>query len=199
MNSRIKGLYAIADAQTSPDPVRLAAQMLEGGCRLIQLRAKTWSADDILNAANQIMPLVQRYNAVFIVNDHPHIAAACNAHGVHVGQTDGEAMNVRRIIGPNRILGRSTNSIVEIKRAMEEANYLAFGPIFPTTHLSRPKSVRGLTLLHQARSLCPLPLVAIGGLNKQRLAEVRRLADSWAVIGAIAASPDPVAATRELL
>ena len=199
MSSPISGLYGIADAQTSPDPVRLAAAMLEGGCRLIQLRAKHWSPADILHAANQIMRLIRQYEAVFIINDHPHLAAASNAHGVHVGQTDGDATDVRRIIGPNRILGRSTNSINEIERASKEADYLAFGPIFPTTHLSRPKSVRGLDLLRQARSRCPLPLVAIGGIDSQRLGTIRHLADSWAVIGAIAAAADPVEATRMLL
>ncbi len=197
---RIRGLYGIANAGSGRlDPVAQGLALLEGGCRLVQLRCKGWAVDDIEAAARELGPACRRAGATFIVNDHPEIAARVDADGVHVGQTDAEAMDARAAIGPDRLLGRSTNHPGEVARALEHADYLAFGPMYDTPHLSRPKSVQGPALLAEVRAQVPpeVPLVAIGGLTRERLPAIRSAgADAWAVIGAIALADDPVAETR---
>lgn len=198
--AQIRGLYGIANAGTGAlDPVAQGLALLEGGCRLVQLRCKGWGLDDIEAAARELVRACRQVGATFIVNDHPEVAARVDAHGVHVGQTDADAATVRAVIGPHRLLGRSTNRPEEVPRALERADYLAFGPMFDTVHLSRPKAIQGPALLAAVREQVPpnVPLVAIGGLTRARLAAIREAgADAWAVIGAIALAPDPVAETR---
>ena len=203
MRPQIQGLYGIADATASDgDPVRVAAAMLEGGCRLLQLRCKGWNTTDIERAARELSVRCRAVGAIFIVNDHPEVAVASNAHGAHVGQLDAPASEVRRILGPHRIFGRSTHSVAHIEAALEEADYIAFGPVWATPNGGRDKPVRGLSNLAAARRAVPLtvPLVAIGGITPERLPQIRALrVSAWAVIGAICSSEAPVAATRELL
>ncbi len=203
LRERIRGLYGLADAEASGgDPVRLGAQLLQGGCRLVQLRCKGWALDDVEAAARELVARCHAVGATFVVNDHAGVAAAVGADGVHVGQLDDPAEVVRAALGPGRFLGRSTNDLAQVPAALAHADYLAYGPVFPTPHLSRPKTVQGLDALTRARALVPahVPLVAIGGITAERLPEVRGAgADAWAVIGAIARAADPVRATRELL
>ena len=197
VRERIRGLYGIADA--SGDPERLGAQLLEGGCRLIQLRCKGWAHDDIQRVASALASRCRARQATFIVNDHADIAAAVNADGVHVGQLDAPTSEVRKILGPDRIIGRSTNQLDQIAAALVGADYLAFGPMFPTGNVSSPKEVQGVERFIMARQRVSIPLVAIGGIGLVGLSKARGAgADAWAVIGAIQQAPDPVAATRAL-
>ena len=198
--SRIRGLYGIADADTA-DPERTAAHLLAGGCRLVQLRAKSWEKPEIERVARLLVTRCRDAGATFIVNDHADIAAAVDADGVHVGQLDAPTPAVRAVLGPDRILGRSTHSLDQVRNAAQGADYVAFGPIWPTTRGGRPKGVRGVDALRQARAAVPgVPLVAIGGIDAARLPEVIAAgADAWAVIGAVALAADPVAATRALI
>jgi thiamine-phosphate pyrophosphorylase len=200
---RIRGLYGIADAEAGGgDPVRMAAWLLEGGCRLVQLRCKGWGTDDILVAGRQLRTLCDEERATFIVNDWPEIAAAVDADGVHLGQLDVEPETARRILGADRIIGRSTNDPDQVRDALKGGDYLAFGPVYSTPHLSRPKTVRGVAALATARAIIPaeVPLVAIGGITAERATAVRRAgADAWAVIGAVASAADPVGAVRALV
>ncbi|TNE85449.1 MAG: thiamine phosphate synthase [Deltaproteobacteria bacterium] len=202
--SRIHGLYGLADAEAAVDgdPVRLGRQLLDGGCRLIQLRAKGWGDQEIARAARELLPLCRSVGATFILNDSPGLAADVDADGVHIGQTDGDLDEARRLLGPDRILGRSTHDPAHVREALAHADYLAFGPVFDTPHLSRPKQVRGIALLAQAAAQVDgaMPLVAIGGITAPRLPAVRAAgAHAWAVIGAIAKAEDPISATRALL
>lgn len=197
---RVRGLYALTDAATSPDPVAHGARLVEAGVRLLQLRCKGWSGDDILVAARELAPRCAEVGATFIVNDLPEVAVAAGADGVHVGQDDGPSEVIRRTLGPDRILGRSTGRLDELTAACEGADYVAFGPIFETSRMSRPKPVRGLDLLAEAVALVAgrVPLVAIGGIDAERAAAVAATgADAWAVIGALA-SDDPRAAVERL-
>lgn len=195
---RIRGLYGIADAEASGgDPVRLGHDLLAGGCRLIQLRCKGWKPDDTLRAARALVETCRQVDATLIVNDHPEIAAAADADGVHLGQDDGATGDARAIIGPDRILGRSTNDLEQLRLAAAEVDYVAFGPVFesPGGH----KAVQGLGQLGAARTLAVIPLVAIGGIDAERLPLVKACgADAWAVIAAIAKASDRIAATRQL-
>jgi len=203
VKARVRGLYGIADARASSgDPVRMAAWLLEGGCRLVQLRCKEWAFDDILAAARRVRVLCDAHGATFIVNDRPEIAVAAAADGVHVGQLDADAETARRVVGPDRIVGRSTNDPEQVRHALVGADYVAYGPVYATPNLSRPKTVRGLEGLATARAAVPgdIPLVAIGGITAKRIVEVRATgADAWAVIGAVASAADPVEAVRALV
>ncbi len=198
---RIRGLYGLADAEASGgDPLRMAAWLLEGGCRLIQLRCKGWDPEEVLRAARALAPPCRQVGATLLVNDHVEVAVAAGADGVHLGQRDPDAAAARRLLGPDRILGRSTNALDQVPAATTGADYLAFGPVWPTGNVSRPKEVQGIEALREARALAPdLPLVAIGGITAARLPAIRAAgADAWAVIGAVAGAEDPVAATRAL-
>jgi len=197
--SRIRGLYGIADAEAAGgDPVRLGYDLLAGGCRLLQLRCKGWSPDDTLRAARALVETCRQVDATLIVNDHPEIAAAADADGVHLGQDDGATGDARGIIGPDRILGRSTNDLEQLRLAATEVDYVAFGPVFDSPRLGR-KTVQGLGQLGAARAIAVGPLVAIGGIDAERLPLVKACgADAWAVIGAIAGATDRIAATRQL-
>jgi len=197
VRARIRGLYGLTDGST--DPERLGAQLLEGGCRLIQLRCKDWPSEEIRRVAGALSIRCRARGATFIVNDHADIAAAVDADGVHLGQADVSTAEARSIIGPDRIIGRSTNALDQIAATLAGADYLAFGPLYPTDNLSRPKEVQGEERLHIARGRVPIPLVAIGGIDAARLPAIQRAgADAWAVIGAIAGAADPVTATRLL-
>jgi len=197
VRSRIRGLYGLADGST--DPERLGAQLLEGGCRLIQLRCKGWPEEEILRVAGALASRCRARGATFIVNDHVDIAVAVNADGVHLGQEDLSTDAARHRIGPDRIIGRSTNALDQIHTTLVGADYLAFGPMYATDNLSRPKDIQGPERLRAARRQVDIPLVAIGGIDLERLLEIRKAgADAWAVIGAIAHANDPVQATRSL-
>lgn len=205
VRARIRGLYGIADATargTAEDDLEgLVAAMLEGGCRLVQLRCKDWPADEVLAVARRASARCRAVGATFLVNDHAEIAVAADADGVHVGQLDAAPEAVRRIVGPDRIVGRSTNDLDQLRAALVGADYVAYGPVWPTPNAGRPKTVRGPEALAQARLAVPagFPLVAIGGITAERVPIVRAAGvDAWAVIGAIANAEDPVAATRAL-
>ncbi|NCG19646.1 MAG: thiamine phosphate synthase [Rhodobacterales bacterium] len=198
----VTGLYGLADAGASQnDPERLAAQLLEGGCRLIQLRCKDWSDEDILIAGRGIWRRCQAADAALFINDHTHIARTLGATGVHLGQVDGPLPP--RASDDALLIGRSTHNPEQARRAVQQgADYIAFGPVFHTPHLSRHKPIRGATPLPAVRNAIPanVPLVAIGGIRPQNIAELQRVGvNAWAIIGAIALAADPVQATRDLL
>lgn len=201
---RICGLYGIADAGAAGgDPLPLLDALLAGGCRLVQVRCKGWSEEALEEVAREAVVRAHAVGATLIVNDHPQVAARVGADGVHVGQRDAPAAAVRAALGPDRILGRSTHHPELLAQARTEADYVAFGPVFPTApeRLSWNKPPQSLATLRQARrAAADTPLVAIGGIHAGRVEAVRAAgADAWAVIGAIAAAADPVAATRALL
>ena len=200
VRARLRGLYALTDAATTADPVAHGARLLAAGVRLLQLRCKDWAPDEVLAAARELAPRCDEVGATLIVNDLPEVAVAAAAHGVHVGQTDGDAEAIRRALGPDLILGRSTGRVEELDAACATADYVAFGPVFETPRLSRPKPVRGVELLREAVRAVGgrVPLVAIGGIDADRVGQVVRSGvDAWAVIGALAVD-DPRAAVERL-
>lgn len=166
----------------------------------MQLRAKGWSRAEVADAAREMLEITRPVGALLLINDHPDIAAEVGADGVHVGQADLPASEARRILGPHGLIGVSNNTPDELDAALPHADYVAVGPMYDTPNLSRPKPVRGLDLLREARTRTDLPLVAIGGITVERVAAVRAAgADSWAVIRGVCAVPDPEAAVRAFM
>jgi thiamine-phosphate pyrophosphorylase len=172
-------------------PVDAAAAILDGGARLLQLRHKGHWTCERFGQAEQIARMCAGAGALLMVNDRADIAMLLGA-GLHVGQQDLAPADARRLIGPGRMLGFSTHNESQFLAAtMEPADYLALGPIFATNSKADPDPMVGLEGLRRARRLSSRPMVAIGGITRQRAAAVFAAgADCIAVIGDL--YPDPL-------
>jgi len=195
-------LYAIVDPlDTGRAPRALAAALLAGGARVLQLRLKDAPARVLLEEARAILPLARAHGARLIVNDRADVAAAAGADGVHLGQEDLPVAAARGILGAERIIGFSTHSEAQLETAHASgADYLALGPIFATTSKAAADPVIGCSRLRAARALVTQPLVAIGGITPTTARDVLAAgADAVAVISAIVRAPDVERATADLL
>jgi thiamine-phosphate pyrophosphorylase len=193
-------LYPIADADSCADVVGLADAILAGGARLLQLRAKQASTRELIALARVVRERADRAGALLILNDRADVARLVGT-GVHLGQDDLRPAAARAILGPDAVIGFSTHSLAQLDAAVRAGgvDYLAFGPIFATRSKANPDPELGIEALVAARTRCPLPLVAIGGLTAETIPAARAAgADAVAVIGAIASSTDPTMATRHL-
>ena len=195
-------LYAIIDAALLKTSELLFAEMMaESGVELLQYRNKRATSRELFEASQSIsarlsrLSQLGRYEPRFIVNDRADIAFLVNAQGVHVGQEDLNVEDARNVVGQDRWIGVSTHSLEQLKAADKtSANYIAFGPIFPTQSKENPDPVVGLDLLREARKHTRKPLVSIGGITLERAAETFRAgADSLAVVRDLIASENPVA------
>lgn len=162
-------------------------QMLLGGARLIQLRDKNTSQSQLLDTAQACLKLTRAFGAHLIINDCVDIALAANVDGVHLGQKDIPVEEARARLGPYKIIGLSTHSLDQFRAGlMTSADYLAIGPIYPTTTKEDHEPVVGLDLIRAARALTERPIVAIGGITLERAPEVITAgADMIAVISAL--------------
>jgi thiamine-phosphate pyrophosphorylase len=174
--------------------------VLAGGCRLVQLREKSLPPVELYPLALALRRRCREAGCLFIVNDRVDLALAVEADGVHVGQDDLPAREARRLLRPGMLLGVSTHDEIQARRARDDgADYVAVGSMFPTG--SKPGfQLVGPELVKRVRPDIPVPLVAIGGITVNNVAEVIRAgADAVAVISAICAAPDPAAAARRFL
>ncbi len=179
----------------------MAAALLAAGVQLIQLRDKQASSRDLYATAQQLGAYIREEGGTFIVNDRADVAVAAGAEGVHVGQDDLPVESARAILGPGKIIGYSTHVLEQVREAdRSSANYIAFGPIFPTTSKANPDAVVGLEGLRAARKATRKPLVAIGGITLENArAVIEAGADSVAVIRALVGTEDIRARAREFL
>ena len=180
----------------------LAAQVedtLRAGATFVQLREKQLDDAAFLAEARRIKAVTDRYRVPFVINDNVRVALACGADGVHVGQEDMEADDVRKLLGPDKILGVSAHTVEEARLAEARgADYLGVGAVFSTSTKLDVNTLPFETL----REICgavSIPVVAIGGISRDN---IRKLKGSGiggvAVISAIFAQPDIYAAAREL-
>jgi len=173
---------------------------IAGGCRMIQLREKEWPSGRLLPLAERLRDRCRLAGVTFIVNDRVDLALAVGADGVHLGQDDLPGRVARPLLRPGMILGRSTHSVAQARDAQGEgADYIAVGSMFPTR--TKPDfELVGPELIRAIRPETRSPLVGIGGVTRENVAEVIRAgADGVAVISAVCGAPDPAAATREFL
>jgi thiamine-phosphate pyrophosphorylase len=163
---------------------------------MIQLRDKRGDLRGLLPQARAIQTLCRAHGALFIVNDRLDLALAVGADGAHVGQDDLPAGAARRLLGPGRILGVSTHDRAQAEAARGAgADYIGFGPMFPTGTKDTGYTPRGLAGLREVRAAVGLPILAIGGITLETAAEVIAAgATAPAVISAIVAAPDIAAA-----
>lgn len=140
---------------------------------LVQLRGKG-TGGEFFRFCALWMPLLRQHAPALniLINDRVDLALALNADGVHVGQTDLPVAVCRRLLGPNRLIGLSTHTVEEI-HAAHGADYLGFGPIYPTTTKADAEAVRGIAALAEACAAASVPVAAIGGIETGRLGEVR--------------------------
>jgi thiamine-phosphate pyrophosphorylase len=197
---RTARLYLCCGARPrGKDPEPLLRAALNGGVDIVQLREKELPRREIELAALTFRRLCDTYSALFIVNDDPDLARACDADGVHVGQEDTPAREARAALGPDAIVGLSTHTEEQIAASAEQpVDYISVGPIWETpTKEGRPAV--GLELIRHAAAGAPHPFFAIGGIDATNAAQVvdagaRRIC----VVRAIRDAEDPTAAAEEL-
>jgi thiamine-phosphate pyrophosphorylase len=199
---RTARLYFCCDARPhGEDPEPLLRAALNGGVDIVQLREKSLPRREIERSALTFRRLCDTYSALFIVNDDPDLARACDADGVHVGQDDMPVSKVREILGPDVIIGLSTHSKEQIAAAggsSSGVDYISVGPIWETpTKAGRPAV--GLELIAYAAASAPHPFFAIGGIDTSSAAQVveagaRRLC----VVRAIRDAAEPTVVAEEL-
>lgn len=195
-------LYAVLDEDLLNTPASKCAQeLISAGVDLMQYRAKHLSSRKYFEVCSNLAETLASRNARFIVNDRPDIAAMIGAGGVHVGQEDLPPEDARRICGSGRWVGVSTHTLEQVRAAATtSADYIAVGPIFSTSTKEKPDAVVGASFIREARKLTSKPIVAIGGITRERAAEVYEAgADSIAVIRDLLETRDPVERAREFL
>jgi thiamine-phosphate pyrophosphorylase len=196
---------------TSPSPQLEAVveAALEGGVRLVQYRAKEGSLGpdgepltdgQRLVQAQALRHLCSRYGALFLVNDRIDIALAVDADGVHLGQGDLPPALARRLLGPEKLIGRSTHALSQLHQAVADGcDYVGAGPVNATPTKPGREPV-GLAYVGQAAAESPIPCFAIGGIEAGNLALVQAAGcNRVAVVRAITSAADPAGASRELL
>ena len=194
-------LYLVTDRDLMSTPTLEEAvkQAIIGGCTLVQLREKDTDSRNFYCTALQVKKITSKYNIPFIINDRLDIALAVDADGVHIGQSDLPASVVRRIIGPDKILGVSTSTLQQALQAKADgADYLGVGAMFTTSTKLNAASVK-LETLEEIKKQTALPVVAIGGINAATLPQLKGSSiDGIAVVSAIIASNDITNASRQM-
>ena len=196
-------LYAILDTALARRlgwaPVDLGRAFLEGGARLIQIRAKDEPSGAFLELCDALVAMASPYAAAIIVNDRADLARLAGAAGVHVGQEDLPPAKARAIVGPEAIVGVSTHSTAQLlAAAAEPVNYVAVGPVFGTVTKNTGYTAVGLGLVGEAAARAgDLPIVAIGGISLERAPEALAAgARSVAVISDLVTGGDPATRVR---
>ena len=192
--SALSGLYAITDSKLTPSHsiANQVEQALQGGARIIQFRDKSNDQPQRLNTALKLRQLTQQYNALLIINDDVALCQQSQADGVHLGQEDTNLAQARATLGPNAIIGATCHgSLALAQTAMENgATYLAFGRFFASS--TKPDALpANLDELKSFVANCPLPTVAIGGINLNNAAPLLAAGFSMlAVVGDVFAAPE---------
>lgn len=167
------GIYGITAENFSKGKsnYQVVKEMIEAGVEIVQYREKFKTHREKLQEAKELSKLCKENKILFIVNDHVDIALMVDADGVHVGQEDMPVEDIRRILGPNKIIGLSTHSIEDAKEALEkDIDYIGVGPIFPTT--TKDREAVGFEYLEFVQNNVDLPYIAIGGIKESNLSEI---------------------------
>ncbi len=195
-------LCLVADVSVigSREILEVVDQAVAGGVTLVQLRAKTWPAREFVKQGRALSQRLKRREVPLIINDRVDVALACGAAGVHVGQEDIPPLDVRKIVGPERIIGVSVSNAEEARKAEKDgADYLGAGPVFAT-----PSKVTGITPfgyqgLARITNSVGIPVLAIGGITARNAAGAFQTGIAGiAVISSILGRPDARTAAQAL-
>lgn len=195
-------LYLVTDRGLARgrSTLEIVKAAVDGGATVVQLREKDCSTRKFIEEALALRDFLAARRVPLIINDHLDVAQAVKADGVHLGQTDMPLEMAKGIVGDSMIIGISAESLQDaIEAEKGGADYLGVSPIYATPTKSDTAPPLGLTGLRKIRKAVKLPLVGIGGLNRDNCAEVIRCgADGVAVVSAIVAADDPAAAARAI-
>jgi thiamine-phosphate pyrophosphorylase len=185
----MRGLYAIVDVTTLSrrhlSVPEVVAAIIRARPAALQLRGKDLTSREMLQLLRAIHPLCRESGVPLFANDRPDLAMLAGCEGVHVGQDDLPVQVVRRI-APMLRVGVSTHTLAQLEQALlEKPDYVAFGPVFETRSKAKPDDVVGVETLCAAAARCPLPVVAIGGINLERAPAVGRATHLGAAIAAL--------------
>lgn len=200
-DKKMMRLYAVTDRAWT-GKMSLYEQVeaaLQGGATCVQLREKHLDRETFLQEARDLVQLCHRYGVPFIVNDEVDIAVECGADGVHVGQEDMKAADVRAKVGPQMMIGVSAHTVEEALEAVKNgADYLGVGAVFSTS-TKTDVSVLSMETLRAICNAVKVPVVAIGGISEHNLMQLSGSGvDGVAVVSAIFAAEDPKAAAQKL-
>ncbi len=194
------GLYVITGQEFSGKRsyAEVVQACITGGAGLIQLREKHWPTAKLVETGRELRRLTREAGVLFIVNDRVDVAMAVEADGVHIGQQDMPLEIVRKMVGPDMVVGVSAGTPAEARAAERSgASYIGVGPIFPTATKKDARPPRGLQLLGEIRRATSLPIYAIGGIKVHNVASVIKAgADGAAVISAVVGADDITEAAR---
>jgi thiamine-phosphate pyrophosphorylase len=194
-------LYGIVDlGYVAPEKVaEVTAQLLQGGVDMLQLRAKEHSKSQIVQFAGAMLPLTRAAQVPLILNDHPDLLREVDADGCHVGQEDFGIAEARDLAGRECIVGKSTHALAQAREAEREgANYIGFGPLFPTATKPMAKAV-GLAEIRKLHEEVQLPIYCIGGIKLANLGEIMQAgARRVCIVSDLLLAPDVASRTAEV-
>lgn len=195
----MNGLYIVTpDWDDTKKLLEVTEQALRGGAEIVQYRHKTAAPDLRREQARELMSLCCRYRKPFIINDHVELAMEVGADGIHVGGTDAAIAEVRKAVGPTKIVGASCYGDLELAKAAHAAgaSYVAFGGFYPSRVKKYPVTTP-VDIIAQSKSAVPLPVVVIGGMTQENAAPlVAAGTDMVAAISSVYMQDDPEAAAR---
>jgi thiamine-phosphate pyrophosphorylase len=195
-------LYIITDEHIGREKTHaeIARLAIAGGADAIQLREKNCSYRDLIQTGRVLRGITRRSSTLFIVNDRLDVAIACGADGVHLGQGDMRTDVARQLAPPGFIIGVSISTVEEAMLAEQEgADYVALSPTFSTGSKPDAGPGHGLDMLRTIRRNVSVPVIAIGGINRETIPEVIAAgADGIAVISAVVGALDITAAAHDL-
>ena len=199
---KIGKLHILTDTvlQSRFSHMEITRLAIVGGADTIQYRQKSGSTREMIEIARNMKRLCSEADVTFIVNDRLDVAIAAEADGVHLGQDDFPIPMARELLGEGRIIGGSAATLNEARKCLSEgADYVGFGPVYPTSSKDDAGPVSGIDILKQVVEIIPVPIIAIGGVGAENIPDVMRAgAHGIAVISAVCCQDDPEKATRSL-
>jgi len=194
------GLHVLTDRALScgRTDAAVAAAALTGGASVIQLRGKNDAGAALVQTGHVLRAITRAHGGLLIVNDRVDVALVVDADGAHVGQDDLPAREARRLLGAWRLLGVSARTVEEARRAEQDgADYVGFGPVFPTGTKRDAGPARGLDELRKVCRALTIPVVAIGGITRRNAAEaIAAGASGLAVVSAVVGAEDVAGEAR---
>ena len=193
-NNQINGVYTIIDPEQASNIFELTEHVISGGIKIIQYRDKINKVSQKIINANKIKNICDKYNILFIVNDSADLAKEVDSDGVHVGQNDDTIKYCKKILSEDKIIGSSNNSMQEIYKSIKaKVDYLAIGKVFETNTMGkRNRNIVGLDLITETKKITNIPIVAIGGINKNNAEKVIKSgAHSICVVSGIIKTSNP--------
>lgn len=194
-------LYLVTDRSIlgNRDLCKSIEEAIQGGVSIVQLREKNLSSVEFYNVAMDVKVITHKYNVPLIINDRLDIALAVDADGLHVGPDDLSVEVVRKLLGPDKIIGASTCNIDEALDAQRQgADYLGVGAMFPTSTKANTDDV-SIDDLRKIKESVNIPIVAIGGINQKNATSIMKTdIDGIAVVSAILGKDNILEAAKSL-